>query len=84
MLIKGIISFPALFTPKLAKGATEPKYGCSVLLPPGDPQIALIQAEVDKAKLESFPSGFTGADVCLNAYDVKYAGKEYYDPSFTG
>ena len=84
MLIKGIISFPALFTPKLAKGATEPKFGATILLPPGDPQIAAIQAEVDAAKLDGFPSGYTGADECFGPYDVKYAGKDYYDQRFTG
>ena len=84
MLIKGIISFPALFTPKLAQGATEPKFGCTVLLAPGDPQIAAIQAEVEAAKANSFPSGYTGQDECFGPYDVKYAGKEYYDQRFTG
>ena len=84
MLIKGIISFPALFTPKLAKGATDPKFGVTVLLPPGDPQIAAIQAEVEAAKANSFPSGYTGSDECFGPYDVKYAGKYYYDIRFTG
>lgn len=82
--VKGILSFPQVFTPKLAKGATEPKYGVTVLLAPGDPQIASLQAEVDAAKLNGFPSGYTGQDECLGAYDVKYAGKDYYDPRFTG
>lgn len=82
--IKGILSFPALFTPKIAKGATEPKYGCTILLAPGDPQIAVLQAEVEQAKLNTFPSGYTGADCCFAEYDVKYAGKDYYDPRFSG
>lgn len=82
--IKGILSFPAVFTPKLAKGATEEKYSCTVLLAPGDPQIAAIQAEVDAAKANSFPSGYNGADECFGPYDTKYAGKDYYDPRFTG
>jgi hypothetical protein len=84
MLIKGIISFPTLFTPKVAKGATEAKFGVSVLLPPGDPQIAAIQAEVDAAKANSFPSGYTGQDECFGPYDTKYAGKDYYDQRFSG
>jgi len=82
--IKGILSFPAVFTPKLAKGASEEKYSCTVLLAPGDPQIAAIQAEVDAAKANSFPSGYNGADECFGPYDTKYAGKDYYDPRFTG
>lgn len=84
MLIKGILSFPTLFVPKVAKGATVAKYSISVLLPPNDPQVAVIQAEVDAAKLNTFPSGYTGTDECLLAYDVKYAGKEYHDPKFSG
>lgn len=82
--IKGILSFPAIFTPKMAKGASEEKYSCTVLLAPGDPQIAALQAEVDAAKANSFPSGYTGADECFGPYDTKYAGKDYYDPRFTG
>ena len=84
MLIKGILSFPTLFIPKIAKGASEPKYSITVLLPPNDPQIAAIQAEVDAAKLNTFPSGYTGQDECFGPYDVKYTGKDYYDPKFSG
>lgn len=82
--IKGVLSFPALFQAKVAKGATDAKFGCTVLLAPGDPQIATIQAEVEAAKANSFPSGYTGADECFGPYDTKYAGKEYYDPRFSG
>lgn len=82
--IKGILSFPCVFTPKAAKGATEPKFSASVLLEPNDPQTVLIQAEVDAAKANAFPSGYTGADCCLTPYDTKYAGKDYYDPRFAG
>ena len=83
-LIKGILSFPTLFTPKIAKGATDPKFGVSVLLPPNDPQVPGLQAEVEAAKANTFPSGYTGSDECLNPYDTKYAGKDYYDPRFSG
>ena len=82
--IKGVLSFPALFQAKVAKGATDAKFGCTVLLAPGDPQIAMLQAEVEAAKANSFPSGYTGADECFGPYDTKYAGKEYYDPRFSG
>ena len=82
--IKGILTFPTLFTPKVAKGATDPKFSCGVLLAPGDPQIAAIQAEVDAAKLNTFPNGYTGSDECFSLYDTKYAGKDYYDPRFAG
>jgi hypothetical protein len=84
MLIKGILSFPTLFTPKVAKGATDPKYSVTVLLPPNDPQINAIHAEVEAGKLNTFPSGYTGQDECFGPYDTKYAGKDYYDPRFSG
>lgn len=84
MQIKGILSFPTLFTPKVAQGATEAKYSCAVLIPPTDPQVAVIQQAVETAKADTFPSGYTGADECFQPYDTKYAGKEYYDPRFSG
>jgi len=83
-LIKGILTFPTLFTPKVAKGATDPKFSCGVLLPPTDPQIPALLQEVEQAKLNTYPAGYTGSDECFNLYDVKYAGKDYYDPRFTG
>ena len=82
--IKGILSFPSLFQAKVAKGATEAKFSCSVLLPPTNPQVATLQAEVEAAKANSFPSGYNGADECFQPYDTKYAGKDYYDPRFSG
>jgi hypothetical protein len=82
--VKGIISFPTLFTPKVAQGATEAKFNISILLPPNDPQIAVINQLVEQAKLDAFPSGYTGTDQCLNAYDVKFQGKSYYDARFSG
>lgn len=81
---KGILSFPTLFTPKVAKGGTEPKFSCAILMPANDTQVAGIQAEIAAAKANTFPSGYTGTDECLAPYDEKYAGKEYYDPRFTG
>lgn len=81
---KGILSFPTLFTPKLAKGASEPKYSAVILLAPNDPQIPQIQAEVDAAKVNAFPSGYTGSDECFGPYDTRFAGKDYYDPRFSG
>jgi hypothetical protein len=83
-LIKGILSFPTLFTPKVAKGGTEAKYGVTVLIPPHDPQVAVLNAEVEAAKLNGCPSGYNGADECFKPYDEKYKGKDYYDPKFSG
>ncbi len=56
----------------------------SLLLPPTDPQIEPLKQEVEQAKLNSFPNGYTGSDECFNLYDTKYAGKDYYDPRFSG
>ena len=81
--IKGIISFPALFTPKAAKGSNEPKYGVSVLLPPGDPQIESLTVEVDAIKA-GVQGGYNGTNICFAPYDEKYAGKSYHDPKFSG
>jgi len=82
--IKGIIWFPAVFTAKKAVGADEAKFSITVLIPPNDPQITTLTAEVNAAKANSFPSGYNGADECFAPYDTKYAGKDYYDPRFTG
>lgn len=81
---KGILSFPTLFTPKVAKGADEAKYSAVLLLHPNDPQVPQIQSEVENAKRNGFPSGYTGADECFGTYDSKFQGKEYYDPRFSG
>ena len=53
--IKGILSFPSIFTPSIAKGANEPKYSAVLLLPPNDPQLAVIQGEVDRSKSRHVP-----------------------------
>lgn len=82
---KGILSFPAVFTAKVPTTGGDPKFSATLLFPPGDPQIAQIQAEVDAGSLNTFPSGLpAGSNLCFAPYDVKYAGKEYYDPRFTG
>lgn len=79
---KGILSFPALWTPKLAKGATEPKYGLQLLFPPGDPELTRIWNDYQIALKETYPSGVVPpkADFCLMNYKAKFEGKEYYDP----
>lgn len=83
--IKGIISFPTLFTPKIPKGSTEAKYSAVLLFPPGDPEIAKVKAEFDAALLASYPSGLPPkADKCFGTYDEKFQGKEYYDPKLSG
>lgn len=90
MKVKGIISFPTLFTPKPVRDAQgnptgDAKYSLQLLLPPNDPQLSAVQAEVNTASANTFPSGFPAkADKCLAPYDEKYKGKDYYDPRFSG
>ena len=84
-LVKGILSFPTLFTPKPPKGATVPRFDCVILIGPDDPQVAQIQALVEQAKANTFPSGFPRtSDVCFMPYDDKYGGRDYYDARFAG
>ena len=83
--VKGILSFNDLFVPKAATKSGDPKFQAVLLFPPGDPQIPVIQAELDAAKAASFPSGMpNGARECFNLYDTRYAGKDYYDPRISG
>ena len=83
LTVKGILSFPNLFTAKKAKGSDEPKFGVSVMLAPGDPQIAKVQEIISQAKA-GVPGGYAGVDECFGTYESKYQGKEYYDPRFNG
>ncbi len=83
--VKGILSFNDLFTPKAPTTGADPKFQAVLLFPPGDPQILTINAEFEAAKLESFPSGLPhGSKSCWNLYEVRYAGKAYFDPRMTG
>jgi len=85
MLVKGILFFPTVFTPEVAQGASEAKFSAGIIIPPDDPQIAAIQAEVDQAKLNTFPSGYTGQDECFGLYEHKVPpSKSYHDVRFVG
>jgi hypothetical protein len=51
--LKGILSFPTLFQPKPVRDAQGnptgvAKYSATLLLPPNDPQLPALQAEVVK------------------------------------
>jgi len=84
-LIKGILSFPKVFTPEVPKAGGEAKFSCSVLIPPTDPQVAQLQAEVEQAKLNGCPSGYDGKNECFGLYEVKIPpSKDYHDPRFVG
>ena len=80
---KGIISFPAIFTPSKGKKADKYKFSLNLLLPPGDPQIADIQSLINTAKA-GVAGGYDGEHECLAGYDEKYKGKDYYNPAFSG
>lgn len=84
-LVKGIISFPQVFEPRAAVQGSEPRFSVQVLLEPGDPQIQQIQQQIEQAKADTWPSGAPGnLRTPLQPYDDKYAGKNYYDPQFSG
>lgn len=79
--VKGIISFPTLFTPKAPKGSDRPRFDLQLLFRPDDPYLAQLYQEFEQIKREAYPSGIPhNADVCLMPYQTKFAGKEYYDP----
>ncbi len=85
MQVKGLLIFPTVFTPKIPQGSDVAKYSTGVLFPPNDPQVALLNQTVNTEKQNCYPNGFpANANVCFEAYDVKYHGKDYYDPKFTG
>ncbi len=86
MLVKGIINFPHIFTPHLPKGADRKRFDCGVLLPPGDPQIAAIQAHVNTEIMNAYPSGMPpGTHCCFQKYEAAIPpGKEYHDPRLVG
>lgn len=85
-LIKGILSFSDLFTAKVPKAGGDPKFSAMVLIAPDEPQIAILQAEVEQAKLNTFPSGMpSNSNVCFDLYEKKVTpDKEYHDPRFIG
>lgn len=90
MLIQNVIgSFPVLFTPKAVmqggKQTGDPRFSLICLIPPNHPQLAELQAAVENVKRTDFPSGLNPrAEVCLQPYDHKFQGKEYYDSRCSG
>ena len=83
--VKGILHFPNVFIAKVPKAGGDPKFGAGVLMPANDPQVAGLLAEVNAAKANSFPSGYTGTNCCFDLYENKVpAAKSYHDPRFVG
>lgn len=72
--IKGILSYPHLFTARRVDENSEPKYSVNVLIHESDPQLAQINAAVEDAKRNGFPNGFpANGKVCLKQ-SAEYPG----------
>jgi hypothetical protein len=69
--VKGILSYPHLFTPRAVQQGDDPKFGVVVLLRDTDPQLQQILALQDQEKKNGFPSGFpnTGKVFCKPSPD---------------
>ena len=85
-LITGILNFNDIFTAKIPAAGGDPKFSASILLPPTDPQVPVLLAEVEAAKANTFPSGFpAGGNVCFDLYEVKVPPhKDYHNPALVG
>jgi len=58
MRVTGIARYVHVITPSAPKGSDKPKYSANVLVHKSDPQVPIITAAVEEAKLKGFPSGF--------------------------
>ena len=69
--VKGILSYPHLFTPRAVQQGDEPKFGVVVLIRDNDPQLQAILALMEQEKKNGFPSGFpnTGKVFCKPSPD---------------
>ena len=56
--VKGILSYPHLFTPRSVNPGDDPKFSASILLRKDDPQVAQIQQIIDQEKANGWPNGF--------------------------
>ena len=85
-LIKGILSFSSIFTATVPKAGGDPKFTAMIIMPGNDPQVPGLLAEVNAAKLNTFPSGVPGnANICFDLYENKVTpDKNYYDPRLVG
>jgi len=58
--VKGILSYPHLFTPRSVNPGDDPKFSASILLRKDDPQVQRIQQLIDTEKANGWPNGFPG------------------------
>ncbi len=56
--VKGILSYPHLFTPRSVNPGDDPKFSASILLRKDDPQVQQIQQIIDTEKANGWPNGF--------------------------
>lgn len=79
--IHGILSYPHLFTARSVNPGDDPKFSVSILIPKNDPQLVAINAEINQAKANAFPSGFPhNGKVCLKDCAVQWPD----DPKIAG
>lgn len=48
------VAFPQLFEPKAVNAGDKPAYSVSLLIPKGDPQIAMLQEKIEEAATEKW------------------------------
>ena len=56
--VKGILSYPHLFTARSVQQGDEPKFSASILVLKNDPQIPAILHLIETEKANGFPNGF--------------------------
>jgi len=72
MIIKGIMSYPTLFTPRKATPDGDPKFGVNILLPKTDPQLAAVNQAIQAQINEGLQGNLGNGRLCLKDCDVEY------------
>lgn len=62
--VKGILSYPHLFTARAVNPGDDPKFSASILVRKDDPQVATVNAIIEQEKANGFPSGFPANGKC--------------------
>lgn len=73
------ISYPVLFTPKAPEEGKEPKYSCQVLIAPGHPQLAELNAAMKAAIIDKFKTQPPSKDRAQNGNPL-HKMEESQDP----
>lgn len=72
LIVKGIMSYPTLFTPRKATEDGDPRYSVNVLMPKNDPQIAQIQTLIDVEIRDGLKGNLGKGSICLKDCDIEY------------